>query len=151
MSATLIVVVTVTPVRFAVPIAVDAIAVLVSVGPMIVGPMGDDAAGYAHYHRERTQCSHPIKFIHSFVLLEIVARGNAGGHFEPATKENYILQRAAQPNTGDTGERLRANSGVVCALADEVVTSDVPQACIALSAMRADARCAARIRSGPIL
>lgn len=86
MSATLIVVMTVTPVRFAVSIAVDAIAVLVSVGPMIVGSMGDDAAGYAHYHRERTQCSHPIKFIHSFVLLEIVARGNAGGHFDPRQK-----------------------------------------------------------------
>jgi hypothetical protein len=54
MMATLVIVVTVTPVGFAVPIAIDSVTVFVAIGPMIVSPRGDDAARDAHQSSEGT-------------------------------------------------------------------------------------------------
>jgi hypothetical protein len=67
----LVVVVIVTPAYLAMPIAIDPIAVLVSISPLIVRPTivrpmiaGDVATRYAHEGSDRTQYSYPIKCIH---------------------------------------------------------------------------------------
>jgi hypothetical protein len=53
----LVVVVIVTPVCLAMPIAIDPVAVLVSIRPMIGRSRRDDAARYAHESGEHTEYS----------------------------------------------------------------------------------------------
>jgi hypothetical protein len=62
----LVVVVIVTPAYLAMPIAIDPVAVLVSISPLIVRPTiaGDVATRYVHEGSDRTQYSYPIKCIH---------------------------------------------------------------------------------------
>ena len=64
----LVVVVIVTPAYLAMSVAIDPVAVLVSISPLIVivkpRTAGDNATRYAHEGSERTQYSYPIKCIH---------------------------------------------------------------------------------------
>jgi hypothetical protein len=62
----LVVVVVVTPAHFAMPIAIDPVAVLVSISRLIVRPTiaGDNATRNAHEGSDRTQYSCPIKWFH---------------------------------------------------------------------------------------
>jgi hypothetical protein len=53
----LVIAVIATPVRVAIPIAIDSVAVLVSIRPMIGRSGRDDAAGYAHESGEHTEYS----------------------------------------------------------------------------------------------
>jgi hypothetical protein len=74
-----LVIMTVTPVFVAMSIAIDSVAVLVSIGPRFVRP---SIAGYiatreAHEGSDRTQYRQPIKRIHGIVPLQVFARWNS--------------------------------------------------------------------------
>jgi hypothetical protein len=82
---TLVVVVIVTPVCLAMPVAIDSVAVLVSIRAMVVRPVGDDTTRYVHECSDRAQYSYPIESIHSLVLLKVVPGGNIR-NLRPAEK-----------------------------------------------------------------
>lgn len=75
MVTTLVVVVVVTPVRVAMPIAIDPVAVLVCVRPTIRATITDNATRHNHEGCEGAQCGHPMECIHSFVSLKFVLAG----------------------------------------------------------------------------
>jgi hypothetical protein len=80
MTTTLVAMVTVTPVCLAIAVAIDSVAVLISIRAMIVSPPianpADIATRNAHEGNDRAQYSYPIEFVHLPVPLEVVVSRN---------------------------------------------------------------------------
>lgn len=121
-----LVVVTVTPMCLAIPIVIDSVAVLVCIRPMI-RPVRDYATRNAHEGSECAQYNYPMKCIHLLILLEVSASRNDSGPSGSLDKNNSRASGGAQLYSAESmNDRLRANSSVVCALADEGVA---PRSC----------------------
>ena len=80
LTTALLIFVTITPVSLAVPIAINSVAVLVTVRTMIVTvtSTGDDATRKTHQCSERAPYGYPIKCIHQLPCLNQISRATPG-------------------------------------------------------------------------
>jgi hypothetical protein len=79
LTTPLLIFVAITPMCLAVPIAINSVAVLVTVRTMIVTvtSTGDDPTRKAHQCSERAQYGYPIKCIHYLPYLNQISRATA--------------------------------------------------------------------------
>jgi hypothetical protein len=104
-TTALVAMVTVTPVCLAIAVAIDSVAVLISIRAMIVGPMianaADIATRNAHEGSDRAQYSCPIEFVHLPVPLEVVVSRNdaPGSRRMRLCQMSYVLHPSASFGT----------------------------------------------------